>query len=143
MRRSVRRLAELAALPEKEFLADPDNFAIAEHHFRRAIEAAMDLGRHLIARLALGSAEEYADVPRVLGESRILSPETTTAALQLARLRSRPVHLYWQVTPAELHRLLQTQVEPLEAFCTEVQAFMDADRRPGQAGSDDEGTGTE
>ncbi|MCL6558618.1 MAG: DUF86 domain-containing protein [Firmicutes bacterium] len=47
---SVRRLEKLAELSPDEFAANPDHFAIAEHHLRRALEAVFDVGRHIIAK---------------------------------------------------------------------------------------------
>jgi len=40
--RSTTRLKKLAAIPRTQFAADPDNFAIAEHHLRRALESLFD-----------------------------------------------------------------------------------------------------
>jgi len=46
MRTSVYRLKEFRKMEEEEFLVNPDNYAIAEHHLRRALECLLDIGRH-------------------------------------------------------------------------------------------------
>ncbi|HCJ10711.1 MAG TPA: hypothetical protein DHW14_06060 [Clostridiales bacterium] len=46
VRNSLARLRELSTLTLDEFRAVPDNYAIAEHHLRRALQALLDLGRH-------------------------------------------------------------------------------------------------
>ncbi|SHE33626.1 hypothetical protein SAMN02745218_00172 [Desulfofundulus australicus DSM 11792] len=43
--RSIARLKKMGTLTREQFLADPDNFAIAEHHLRRALESLFDIGR--------------------------------------------------------------------------------------------------
>ena len=120
VRRSLRRLRELARLPEEEFLSGPDNYAIAEHHLRRCLEAMLDMGRHLIARCGLGAAQEYADVPRLLAEAGALTSDTANDAAALAKLRNRLVHFYWQVDAEEMHQVLSERLSTVESFCREV-----------------------
>jgi uncharacterized protein YutE (UPF0331/DUF86 family) len=55
------QLERLAALNQEEFLADPDKIASAKYNFVIAIEAAVDLCQHLIAKNNLRVAEDYAD----------------------------------------------------------------------------------
>lgn len=124
IRRSVRRLRQLGGLPKEHFLASPDNFAIAEHHLRRSLEAVFDAGRHIAARSGLGAAQEYADVPRLLEEGGVLTADTAKAAAALARLRNRLVHFYWQVDAEEMHSVLGERLTLVEAFCREVLAWL-------------------
>ena len=44
------RLRELAVLPQDAFLADPHKIASAKYNFILAIEAAVDMGSHLISK---------------------------------------------------------------------------------------------
>ena len=50
IRTAVLRLSRMKAFSREDFLANPDNFAIAEHHLRRSLEALFDIGRHIIAK---------------------------------------------------------------------------------------------
>ncbi len=47
-----------------------DNFAIAEHHLRRALEAVLDIGRHIVAKKGLGRPEDYRGIFELLGHGR-------------------------------------------------------------------------
>ncbi len=38
---SVRRLQQLGALSDADFQAGPDNYAVAEHHLRRALDVTL------------------------------------------------------------------------------------------------------
>ena len=47
---SLKRLKELANIPKDNFVKNDDYFAIAEHHLRRALEATLDIGRHICVK---------------------------------------------------------------------------------------------
>lgn len=59
---SIARLKSLASLSWEEFAGNPDNFAIAEHHLRRALQAVLDLGRHVVVKAGLGNPANYRDI---------------------------------------------------------------------------------
>ena len=66
IRISLARLERLVALSWEEFVANPDNFAIAEHHLRRALQAVLDLGRHVLVKAGFGNpanCKEIFDLP--------------------------------------------------------------------------------
>ena len=53
LRNSVNRLNRFRELSEEAFAAHPDNYAIAEHHLRRALECLLDIGRHIVVKKRL------------------------------------------------------------------------------------------
>jgi len=52
VRSSLSRLRALALLSLADFRANPDHYAIAEHHLRRALQALLDIGRHVVGEAA-------------------------------------------------------------------------------------------
>jgi uncharacterized protein YutE (UPF0331/DUF86 family) len=66
------------------FLADPRNVAAAESHLRRALEALLDLGRHVLARGFGRAATEYKDIARALIEVGVLEEREGTLLRHLA-----------------------------------------------------------
>ncbi|NCO34051.1 MAG: hypothetical protein AUJ92_17360 [Armatimonadetes bacterium CG2_30_59_28] len=124
VRRSLRRLRQLSHLPVDDFVSNPDNFAISEHHFRRSLEALFDAGRHIIARSGFGVAYEYANVPRLLAEGGVLSDATSAEVRTLAKLREPPCALLWQVTPEEMHGILNERLTCIESCCVELLTWM-------------------
>ena len=131
VRHSLQRARQLAALDEAQFLSSEDNFLIADSLLRRALEAMLDAGRHVVAKMGLGHADQYADIPRILGDRSIIPASVAEKAAGLARLRTRLVHLYWQVTPAEMHSLLRTRLDDLAAFCDALLRLAEtAESRP-------------
>lgn len=130
IRRSVARLAQLARLSESEFAGDPDHFAIAEHHLRRALEAALDAGRHIIARQGWGRPADYRDVFDILGRRGVLPGPFAGRIRGMAGYRNRLVHLYAEVSPDELHQVLRERLGDLTEFARHVLTWLETLPKP-------------
>jgi uncharacterized protein YutE (UPF0331/DUF86 family) len=102
-------LAGIATLPlgtAEELAADPRMLAAGESFLRRALEALLDLGRHLLAKGFGIPAAEYKAVPRQLEQTGVLTPDLAARLLKMAGYRNRLVHMYDEVTPGELYLIL-------------------------------------
>jgi len=111
----VRRMTdEIAALPlddEETFLADDRHSYVAESCLRRALEALLDIGRHILAKQVGQGAIEYKEIARRMGELGVL-PAADVARLRLmAGYRNRLVHFYHEITPNELFEICRTQLD--------------------------------
>lgn len=62
VRASLGRLRGLAAADRGAFRGSPDDYAIAEHHLRRALQALLDIGRHIVVRCGWGNPAHYRDI---------------------------------------------------------------------------------
>lgn len=98
----IRRL-ELA--DREAFLSDPRNPAAAESYLRRAIEALLDLGRHIAAKGYGLAATEYRAVPEALHRVGVLTAEEAAVLRRIAGYRNRLVHFYDEVAPEELYEI--------------------------------------
>lgn len=121
---SVRRLQKLAVLPLDEFVADPDYFAIAAHHLRRALEALFDIGRHIIAKEGWGHPQDYRSIIMLLGQKKVIPLEFARQISGMAGYRNRLVHGYAEVSPEEMHGLLRRRLDDLDAFCRHVLGYL-------------------
>lgn len=102
-------LAAMATLPLAslgDLTADPRMVAAGESYLRRALEALLDLGRHLLAKGFARAAVEYKEIPALLGEVGVLDPPLAEIFRAMAGYRNRLVHFYDEVTPDELYRIL-------------------------------------
>jgi len=113
---SVRHLRALADLDAKAFSEDERNYAVAEHYFRRALEGVLTIGTHIVSRLP-EKMKDYQDIIIALGKHGIIPKDFAEKNKKLAGYRNRMVHLYWEVTPEELHRIISEHVGDLDAFC--------------------------
>jgi uncharacterized protein YutE (UPF0331/DUF86 family) len=102
-------LAGIETLPlgsEAELAADLRMVAAGESFLRRALEALLDLGRHVLAKGFGKAVPEYAAVAAELGAEGVLPPESAMKLRQMAGYRNRLVHAYDAVTPGELYSIL-------------------------------------
>jgi uncharacterized protein YutE (UPF0331/DUF86 family) len=117
-----------------EFTSDVRTPAAAESFLRRALEALLDLGRHVLARGFGRAPAEYADVARQLGELGVVHQSLVERFVLMARYRNRMVHFYDEVTTRELYDLLTTRLADFEAIVAAILTWVDEhpDRVGGQ-----------
>ena len=104
-----------------EFTSDPRNAPAAESLLRRALEALMDLGRHILAKGFGRGVSEYKKVGTELGEVGVLALEEAALFRKMAGYRNRMVHLYDEVTKEELYQIC---TEHLDDFDTIIDPIM-------------------
>lgn len=124
IRSSIRRLQSLADMSVDEFASDSDIFAITEHHLRRSLERALDVGRHIIAKQALGRPADYTEVFDILGRENILPREYVQKNRGLLGYRNRLVHVYHDVTVEELYQVVSTRLVDIEEFCRLIIRYL-------------------
>ena len=93
-------LSDLAA-----FEADPRNAASAESYVRRALEALLDLGRHILAKGIGQGPAEYKEVAIALTRAHVLDESQGALLVRLAGYRNRLVHFYDEVSDEELYEI--------------------------------------
>ncbi len=106
-------LAELRALPldsREEFFADKRNTWTAESCLRRALEALLDLGRHVLAKGFAVGVSEYKEIAQGLREYGVLDESDASLMRVLAGYRNRMVHFYHEVGAEELYEICSTQL---------------------------------
>lgn len=117
---SLKRLKQLSKLEKKQFLGDLDKTASAKYHFVIAIEAAIDVANHLIAKNNFRAPVDYADTFKVLNENDLL-PENFTNQLQnMTRFRNRLIHLYWKVSDEMVYDLLKERLADLKEYVKRI-----------------------
>lgn len=121
---ALERLEELKQLPKESFFSDPHKIASAKYNFIVAIEGALDLCNHIIAKNALRTPEDYADTFKVLAERGAFDADFMNTLAQMARFRNRLVHIYWEVDNNELHALLQTRLKDIREFLKRYGVFI-------------------
>lgn len=98
------------------FTRDRHNVAAAESYVRRAIEALVDLGRHLLAKRFAIAASEYKAIPRALAEAGVLEREHAELFTMICGYRNRMVHFYHSVSDRELYAVCTEHAGDIEAL---------------------------
>jgi len=126
IRRMLAGLRALPLEPYETFVSDPRNTAAAESHLRRALEALLDLGRHVLAKGFARAVVEYKDVARALAEVGILDGQQEMLLRTLAGYRNRLVHFYHQVSDRELHEICTRQLGDIETVLEAILGWIAA-----------------
>jgi len=116
-------LAGLRALPLDTYVtfeSDPRNVAAAESHLRRALEALLDLGRHVLARGFGQAVVEYKEIAAALAQVGVLDKEKQLLLRKLAGYRNRLVHFYHEVSNQELYEICTRQLGDIETILTAI-----------------------
>jgi uncharacterized protein YutE (UPF0331/DUF86 family) len=122
-------LAGIATLPlasPEAFAADPRMVAAGESFLRRALEALLDLGRHVLAKGFGKIVPEYAAVADELGNQGVLPVEVAAKLQVMARYRNRMVHFYDEITPRELYGILVDEREDIAEILAALQTWLAA-----------------
>ncbi len=120
-------IAEIRRLPiadREAFEADRRNVWAAESCLRRALEALLDLGRHILSKAFGIGISEYKEIARRCGELGVLSPADAELLLQLAGYRNRMVHFYHEIAEAELYEICSTGLGDLERVAAGYKAWL-------------------
>ncbi len=118
-------LRRLAKIPFKEFAAG-DGFKLAQYHLHRALEGVFHIAAHILSRLPGGSGGgSYKDMAQLLGEKGIVGMEFSKNNLRkMAGYRNRLVHFYAEITPSEMHQLLNQHLGDVEKFLKSIQSVL-------------------
>jgi uncharacterized protein YutE (UPF0331/DUF86 family) len=122
-----RMVSDLRTLPLENieaFHADKHFSAAAESYLRRALEALMDLGRHILAKGFGYPATEYKEVAEALSERGVLGPDTAKLMTRMAGYRNRMVHFYHEIEPGELYEICHSHLHDIEKVLDEMLAWV-------------------
>ena len=122
---SLNSLERFKDVTYEEFRSNPDNFRIAFYDLRRALEAAMDVGSHILSRIPGARATSYKEISKLLGRHKIVPIDF--ADNQLARMagyRNRMVHLYAEISEKELYEIIQQDLRDFEVFCKYITELL-------------------
>ncbi|MGQ9466136.1 MAG: type VII toxin-antitoxin system HepT family RNase toxin [Anaerolineae bacterium] len=114
------RALRLDEMGLEKYREDKHTRALSEHYLRIAIEATLDLGRHVIVKTGLGVPQEYRDVGRILWEKGIVPADIGQKLQRMAGMRNVLVHLYWDIDYERIYRMV---VEELDTFERCVQSI--------------------
>lgn len=90
----------------ERFRSDPHAAAAGESYLRRALEALLDLGRHLLAKGFAVAAVEYKEIPLRLHDRGVIGPSEAKIFVEMAGYRNRMVHMYDEIDVEELYAIL-------------------------------------
>ncbi len=100
--------------------------ALSEHYLRIAIEASLDLGRHVIVRTGLGVPQEYREIGEILRERGVVSADLGRKLEAMAGLRNVLVHLYWDIDYERLYKIIVEELDFFEQYVQAIFRYLDS-----------------
>jgi uncharacterized protein YutE (UPF0331/DUF86 family) len=109
---------------ENDFTRDPRMVAAGESYLRRALEALLDLGRHVLAKGFGLPVAEYAVIADQLGAKAVISQDLAAKLKLMAGYRNRLVHEYDVVMPGELYSILTEKISEVVAVSDAIRSWL-------------------
>ena len=118
------RIETLPLASADEFTREPHMVAAGESYLRRALEALLDLGRHVLAKAFGLPVAEYAAIADQLGAKGVVPSDLAARLKLMAGYRNRLVHEYDVVTPGELHEILTERISEVIAVSNAIRKWL-------------------
>ena len=120
----VGSVESLPLASENEFTRDPHMVAAGESYLRRALEALLDLGRHVLAKGFGSPVAEYAAIADQLRAKGVVPSDLAVRLKLMAGYRNRLVHEYDVVTPSELYTILTAKISDVVAVSDAIRRWL-------------------
>jgi len=124
IQKSLDQLNKLKSLTLGRFML-PENFAIAEHYLRYALEATFDICAHVLSRIPGAQVEEYKKMAVEMGRQNLIPMKFAQNQLyKMAGYRNRLTHFYFEITPKEMYQILQENLGDFEIFLKYIKKLL-------------------
>ena len=120
-------LESMARLGRATVLRDPGLLAQTERWMHLTVEAAIDLGQHLIASRAWRTPMTNRETFQVLEENGVITSELCKQMEGWAGLRNILVHLYLEINHELLLTILEEELDQPRSFASALARVLDGD----------------
>ncbi len=121
--RMVKEIQKLPLGDYSSFISDRRNVWSAESCLRRALEALMDLGRHIAAKSFGKGITEYKEIGSVLMDGGVFDDGACLMFKILAGYRNRMVHFYNEISNEELFEICACQLSDILETAAIIKAW--------------------
>ena len=120
---NIKELRKISSLSKEDFLTNTQVIGSAKYFLQTSIEAMIDIGNHLIARLRFGIPENNFHTFELLAENNVINRKNLNKYRQMVRLRNILVHLYHIVNDEEVYNIIQNDLGDFEVYIKEILSF--------------------
>mgnify|MGYP005837705251 CR=1 FL=1 len=97
-----------------------------ERSLQVAIEACLDIGRHIIAEEGFRYPEDNKDVFQILAEEGIVPRTLLPALLDMVRFRNLMVHDYARIDDAKVYAILKRNLGDFDAYARAIVSYLES-----------------
>lgn len=120
----LRLLRQITQMDQKLFLGDDLALGAAKYYLQTAIETCIDIGNHLISSEGYRAPRDYRDVFTILEENGVVTDRQAVKLRQMAGLRNRLVHLYWEIDDQLIYQYIQGNLNDFDEYIQAVLGFL-------------------
>lgn len=121
---SLNRFKTLKTLTPGQFMTH-DNFALAEHYLRYALEAVFDICAHILSRIPGAEVGEYKKMAIEMGRQKIIPMDFAKDKLEkMGGYRNRLTHFYFEVSPKEMYNIVQNNLGDFDIFLKYIKKLL-------------------
>lgn len=121
---SLKKLNQLKGLTPGRFMFD-ENFAVAEHYLRYALESTFDICNHILSRIPGTKSEEYKKMAIEMGRQGFIPMNFAENQLyEMAGYRNRLTHFYFEVSPEEMYKIIKNNLGDFEIFLKHIKKLL-------------------
>ncbi len=120
-------LSKIRNLPlddQNQFFSDSRNPLACESCLRRALEALLDLGRHIMAKGFGIGIEEYKAIGPALEEHGIISKQEASSFRIFAGYRNRMVQFYHDISDQEIYEICFGQFNDVQELLDSLKKWL-------------------
>ena len=125
IQQSLERLDSITSKGRDVFLTDPNLIDSAKYRLITAIEAAISICNHIIARKFKRVPESYSDCFTILHECSVITAELAEKLGNMARFRNMLVHIYWEIDDEKIFDILTSDLVDFENYIKEIVRFLE------------------
>ncbi len=117
----------------KDFEKDEILQGSAERFLQLAIESCLNIGNRLISleqfNKPTDTPETYADIFLQLKKIGAIDSSFCDRLVQMAKLRNRLVHLYWEIDKKKIYQIIQERLDDFKLFEKTIVKFLKANKK--------------
>ena len=121
---AVDQLRQIAQMNHQRFLGDSLALGAAKYYLQTAIEACIDIGNHIISSEGYRAPRDYRDVFTILEENGVIPDAQAVKLRQMAGLRNRLVHLYWEIDDELIYQYIRTNLVDFEGYIQGILNYL-------------------
>ncbi len=127
---ALTELEEIASMDLEEFLSEKYVKDAAKYRLITAIEAAISVCNHIVAKLGK-PANTYSECFLRLSELGVISEDLAHRLSMMAKFRNMLVHIYWRISDERVYSILRNDIGDLRQFVDEVLAYVERTSKQG------------
>jgi uncharacterized protein YutE (UPF0331/DUF86 family) len=89
-----------------------------------AIEGSIEIATHICSADNLGVPSSYAEAFQLLADAGVVPCEVAAQLRRMAQFRNRIVHLYWDVDPEQVYRMLQNELGDFGEYPVHIERYL-------------------